>query len=161
LIRIEDFAPSVSYRLGRLHDQFNLAGATILGTQTSQVVWKSVRDARPLSAGDAIWRVSVRPSAGPGVLHAVASFGISGFLDWGGGLVWLSGPAEPQAHAAVEKAASATGGTWTLMRAPDALRGSVRVVPGEGPAMARIRQAVKAAMDPAGILNPGRIYAGA
>ena len=46
------------------------------------------------------------------------------------------------------------------MRAPDAFRGSVRVVPDEAPPLAQIRQEVKAAMDPAGILNPGRIYAG-
>jgi glycolate oxidase FAD binding subunit len=46
------------------------------------------------------------------------------------------------------------------MRAPDALRGSVRVVPDEPAALARISYAVKAALDPAGILNPGRMFAG-
>ncbi len=161
LIRIEEFTPSVSYRLGRLRDQFDRSDAAILDTAASRAVWTAVRDARPLAAQDAIWRVSVRPSAGPGVLDAVEPLGITGFLDWGGGLVWLSGPAAPQAHAAVEHAASATGGTWTLMRAPDALRLSVRAVPDEAPALARIREAVKAAMDPAGILNPGRLFAGA
>jgi glycolate dehydrogenase FAD-binding subunit len=34
------------------------------------------------------------------------------------------------------------------------------VVPDEAVPLARITRQVKAAMDPAGILNPGRIYAG-
>jgi glycolate oxidase FAD binding subunit len=46
------------------------------------------------------------------------------------------------------------------MRAPDSLRGSVRVVPDEAPALAAITRQVKAALDPAGIFNPGRLYPG-
>jgi glycolate oxidase FAD binding subunit len=40
------------------------------------------------------------------------------------------------------------------------LRATVRVVPDEATPLARITRDVKAAMDPAGILNPGRLYAG-
>jgi len=160
LVRIEEFKASVDYRLARLRDQLAVPGALILDTDASRAVWKAVRDAQPLAphAGDAVWRVSVRPSAGPSVLAALRPRGVSGFLDWGGGLVWLAGPAD--AHAAVEAAAGSTDGTWTLMRAPDALRGSVRVVPDEPAPLARVTRAVKAALDPSGILNPGRFYAG-
>jgi glycolate oxidase FAD binding subunit len=160
LIRIEEFEPSVVYRIGRLRAQFDLPGARILDTETSRSVWKSVRDAQPLPVHDAIWRVSVRPSAGPGILAAAQAADVSGFLDWGGGLVWLSGPATPAAHAAIEEAVSAARGIWTLIRAPDSLRGSVRVVPDEAPALAAITRQVKAALDPAGIFNPGRLYPG-
>lgn len=162
LIRIEEFTQSVAYRIGRLKDQFALPGAVTLDTDLSRSVWKDVRDARPMAAhgADAVWRVSVRPSAGPGVLDAVRAQGVGGFLDWGGGLVWLAGPADPATHAAVEAAAQATGGTWTLLRAPDTLRGTARVVPDEAAPLARITREVKAAMDPAGILNPGRLYVG-
>jgi glycolate oxidase FAD binding subunit len=162
LVRIEEFTPSVAYRLDRLRAELAVAGATILDDQISRSVWKAIRDAQPLAPqrSDAVWRVSVRPSGGPAVLAALRPKGVSGFLDWGGGLVWLAGPAEAQTHAAIEAAARATGGTWTLMRAPDTLRGSVRVVPDEPSALARITREVKAALDPAGILNPGRFYPG-
>ena len=162
LIRIEDFSPSVSYRIGRLKDQFAVSPAMTLDSETSRAVWQDVRDARPLTAdaADAVWRVSVRPSSGPAVLDALRAHGVGGFLDWGGGLVWLAGPADAATHAAVESAARKAGGTWTLLRAPDALRSVVRVVPQQDAVLARITREVKAAMDPAGILNPGRLYAG-
>jgi glycolate oxidase FAD binding subunit len=162
LIRIEDFIPSVNYRIGRLRDQFAHPGAVTLDTATSRSVWRQVRDARPLPARPehAVWRISVRPSAGPAMLDATKNTGVAGFLDWGGGLVWLAGPADTATHAAIETAAHAAGGTWTLMRAPDTLRGAVRVVPDEAAPLARLSRQVKAAMDPAGILNPGRIFAG-
>ena len=60
------------------------------------------------------------------------------FLDWGGGLVWLAGPADAATHRAVQHAAGAARGTWTLLRAPDALRVVVDVVPPEAAPLARI-----------------------
>jgi len=162
LIRIEDFADSVTHRIGRLRDQFAVAGAVTLDTKASRPLWDAIRDVRPLAprAEDAVWRVSVRPSAGAKVLDALDPYGVTGFLDWGGGLVWLAGPADVTTHQAVEAAARAAGGTWALMRAPDALRGTVRVIPDEPPALARITRQVKAALDPAGVFNPGKLYAG-
>jgi glycolate dehydrogenase FAD-binding subunit len=162
LLRIEDFASSVVYRIAKLRDTLGLHAAEILDDATSRAVWRAVRDTSPLQApeNDAVWRVSVRPSAGPGVLRAVADAGASGFLDWGGGLVWLAGPADAATHAAVEAAARTAQGTWTLLRAPEPLRAAVQVVPPEPPPLAAITRRVKAALDPRGILNPGRLYAG-
>ncbi len=159
LLRIEDFAASVAYRTGRLVLDLQEHGrAELLDDATTRTVWRAVRDAVPLAAGpgDAIWRVSVRPSAGPAVLAAA---GVSGFLDWGGGLVWLAG--DPARHDSVTAAVRAAGGWWTLIRAPDSLRTAVDVIPPEPPALAAITRRVKSVMDPAGILNPGRLFAGA
>ena len=163
LARIEDFAASVTYRTARLRDDLKFPGSALLGDATSRAVWRAVRDLVPLQAndGDAVWRVSVRPSAGPAVLHALSdAFGAAGFLDWGGGLVWLAGPATSAVHAAVQTAAKAAGGSWMLMRAPEPLRAAVDVIPPEAESLARITRRVKAALDPRSILNPGRMYAG-
>lgn len=161
VIRIEDFAPSVDYRLAKLAGILAAhATPTRLDHDASANAWRAIRDAQPLEAnpGDAIWRVSVRPSAGPGVLTAIEAAGARGFLDWGGGLVWIAGA--PALHDRVTAAACLAAGTWTLLRGPDTMRAAVHVIPPEPEPLAEITRRVKAAMDPHGILNPGRMTAG-
>ena len=141
LLRVEDFASSVAYRTARLRADLAPFGvAELLDDATSRALWRAVGNAAPLPAtpSDAIWRVSVRPSAGPAVLRAVAAAGVRGFLDWGGGLVWLAGPADTATHRAVEDAASATRGTWTLAaRARCTALAAVDVVPREAAPLPR------------------------
>jgi glycolate oxidase FAD binding subunit len=155
VVRIEDFAASVQYRLMRLRDQHP---GDLLDDAASRALWRGIRDAVPLAPAplEAVWRVSVRPSAGPAVLRALAA-SHHGFLDWGGGLAWLAGPATAEAHRAVCAAAAAGQGSWMLLRAPEALRATVAVVPPEAAPLAAITARVKAALDPRGVLNPGKM----
>ncbi len=160
VLRIEDFAVSVKYRTEKLAARLREFGAAeILDSAESKTLWRDIRDCKMLDAGDAVWRVSVPPSAGPGVLRAVEPLGVSGFLDWGGGLLWLTGPADEATHAAVCGAARGARGVWWLMRAPEPLRAVVDVVPPESPALAAIRRRVMETFDPRGIFNPGRLRA--
>ena len=157
IIRIEDFARSVDYRLGRLMAEL---GGNRLDDETSRAAWRAIRDVVPLrtEAGEAIWRVSVRPSNGPTALAAITLAGGRGFLDWGGGLLWAAG--SPALHDVVRQAAIDGKGTWTVVRGPDGMRAAVDVLPPEPAPLQRITRRVKAAMDPHGVLNPGRMYAG-
>jgi glycolate oxidase FAD binding subunit len=162
-LRLEDFATSVAYRTGRLRD--DLAGfgdAVIIEGEASRAFWRDLRDVVPLAAqpDEAVWRVSVRPSAGPAVALAAQALGGRALLDWGGGLVWVAAAASTAAHDALVAAAAVSGGTCTLFRGPEALRLAVPVLPAEPPPLAAIGARVKAALDPAGILNPGRMRAG-
>ncbi|MDE2005318.1 MAG: FAD-binding protein [Rhodospirillales bacterium] len=164
LVRIEDFAASVAYRIERLAALLGGFGATeTIADEASRALWRALRDAAPLgavAAGEAVWRVSVRPSAGPAVLAAALAAGGRGFLDWGGGLAWIAGAADGAMQTAVTDAARAARGTWMLLRAPEVFAAAADVLPPEAPALAAIAARVKAAFDPRGILNPGRMGAG-
>lgn len=161
LARIEDFAESVTYRLGKLRDELAALGeAALLDTPASHKLWRAVRDAEPLAAtpDDAIWRISVAPSAAHRVVTALrAAFDAKLLLDWGGGLVWVAGPATERAHGAVMQAAAAAHGSFTLFRGPASLSAHVPVLPDEAAPLAAIARRVKATLDPLGLLNPGRM----
>ncbi len=165
LARIEDFAESVSYRLARLRAELARFGeCSMLDGAPSRALWRGVRDAAPLGAApeDAVWRLSVAPSRAPAACAALRqAFGAKLLLDWGGGLVWVAGPATEVALGAVMQAAAGAGGSFTLFRAPESLAAAVPVLNEEPPALAAIARRVKAVLDPAGILNPGRMRAGA
>jgi glycolate oxidase FAD binding subunit len=162
VLRLEDFPASIAYRGDKLASALAPHGAVRrLDQAASLALWREIAELAPLGAAPehAVWRISVAPSRGAGV---VAAAGMpKALLDWGGGLVWLAGPPTEAAHAAVTQAALAAGGSFTLMRAPDALRTAGPVLPEEAPALAAIGARVKAVMDPRGILNPGRMRAGA
>ena len=53
-----------------------------------------------------------------------------------------------------------SGALATLIRAPAEVRAAVDVSEPQGDALMRISAGVKASFDPAGVLNPGRMYAG-
>ncbi len=163
LVRVEEFAASVAYRLARLEDELTRFGAAELLDETaSRHAWAAIRDAAvlPVGAGEAVWRVSVRPSCGPAVLEAAEAAGARGYLDWGGGLAMLAGAASQVVHDAITGAVTLAGGVWTLLRAPEPMLAAVDVVPAEAAALRGIGQRVKSVMDPKGILNPGRLVAG-
>jgi glycolate oxidase FAD binding subunit len=161
LLRLEEFRSFLAYRMDRLRDSLSAFGESrVADAAETAALWAAIRDGAPLAARpeEALWRVSVKPTEGPGVLAALREAGLRGFLDWGGGLVWLAGPASEAAHAAVVAAAGC--GTFTLLRAPDALRAAVPVIPEEPAPLAALSRRVKAAFDPKGVLNPGRMRAG-
>jgi glycolate oxidase FAD binding subunit len=161
LLRIEDFSSFVAYRMERLRADLAAFGEhRVADAGETVTLWDDIGTAAPLAAAvtDAVWRVSVKPTEGPRVLDAVAEAGLRGFLDWGGGLVWLAGPATRAAHAAVM--AAAAGGTFLVVHGPASFRAAVPVIPEEVPPLAALSRRVKAALDPKGILNPGRMRAG-
>lgn len=163
LLRIEGFSASVDYRLGQLTRL--LRGFTPPSTREREEAasqWRAVRDVLPFAGGDeAVWRLSTAPGRGPAVAAAIAAARPSRwFYDWGGGLIWLATPATGDAGAEVVRAALAQGGHATLVRAPDAVRAAVPVFEPLSEPLMRITAGLKAAHDPAGLFNPGRMYAG-
>ena len=127
------------------------AAAEKLGGETvadAPAWWASVREqALPFFGRNVpLWRLSVPSTA--------AVIGLPGeqFLEWGGALRWLTSGADA---ATVREAAHAAGGHATLFRAADKAAGAFAPL---DPVTVRLHRGLKAAFDPKGIFNPGRMY---
>ncbi|MCE2921243.1 MAG: glycolate oxidase subunit GlcE [Roseomonas sp.] len=161
-LRLEDFAASVTYRMEKLRGVLGSFGTQrVIEDAESRAFWRGVREVEPLQAmpGEAIWRISVRPSAGPRIAAAADAIGGRAMLDWGGGLVWIAASPSTANHAAISAAAEAEAGTAMLFRAPESLRLAVPVLPEEAAPLAKISARVKEALDPIGLFNPGHLRA--
>jgi glycolate oxidase FAD binding subunit len=163
-MRVEGFSDSVAYRLGELTKLLRRFGAPeVVEGEAGTDLWTAIRDVLPLAepVDTAIWRISTAPTHAPALTAAVAAKRAARwFYDWGGGLIWLATAAEGDAGAAAVRAAVAKhGGHATLVRAPDAVRAAVPVFEPLSEPLMRITTGLKAAHDPGGLFNPGRMYA--
>ena len=118
--------------------------------------WAGLRDQRDeffIGAGKAVqggatlWRLSVPQTTPPLALSGEQ------LVEWGGAQRWLctSTPA-----AQLRETAAAVGGHATLFRGGDKSAGVFAPL---SPALERIQRQLKAAFDPDGVFNPGRLYA--
>ncbi len=165
LIRIEGFSFSVDYRLGELRKLLRRFGGTeVVEGEAADALWQGVRDVAPLAEprDRAVWRVSTAPTKGPDVAAQISrTLDVRFYYDWSGGLLWIATDASGDAGAAAIRAATrAHGGHATLVRAPAEVRAVADVFEPLSAPLMQVSAGIKTAFDPAGILNPGRMYAG-
>jgi glycolate oxidase FAD binding subunit len=124
-------------------------GGEALATADAARFWSGIREQTdPWFAGEApLWRLSVACAAAPLELAGAP------LLEWGGALRWLRSGADA---ATVRAAAARAGGHATLFRGGDKAAGVFAPL---APALARLHRELKAGFDPAGVFNPGRLYA--
>lgn len=110
--------------------------------------WQALREQQlPFFRTGTLWRVSV-----PQTREPLDLAGATPVIEWGGGVRWVAGAQDALAlRSTVERA----GGHATLFRATDKSAGAFHPLK---PAILKIHKRLKAAFDPAGILNPGRMY---
>lgn len=110
--------------------------------------WSGIREqSDPFFApGAPLWRLSLPPRTAPIELPGEQ------LIEWGGALRWLKSKADA---ATVRAAAAGAGGHATLFRADDKPAGAFAPLSRE---LARLHRELKSAFDPAGVLNPGRLY---
>ena len=165
--RVEGPGPSVEHRCRALTAL--LGGDTSveeLHSENSALLCREICDVRLLDGdggnGRQVWRLSVPPMNGAGVAEQLtAGTGASVFYDWGGGLIWLTMDATPDAgHETVRRAVEAAGGHATLVRAGADVRNRVPVFEPQTGALREITARIKEGFDPKGILNPGRMVEG-
>jgi glycolate oxidase FAD binding subunit len=119
------------------------------GEQTPVTFWDDLRHRRlPLMNRPRLWRLSVPRTANLPELPG-------GWLrDWGGAEIWLDSEAEPSR---IRRIAADAGGHATLYRGAKPEESVFAPLP-EG--LMALHRRVKAAFDPAGVFNPGRMYEG-
>jgi glycolate oxidase FAD binding subunit len=144
------FAGRLLVRLAGAESAVRAARAKMGGDEATDLpdFWPALRDQRiAFFAGDEpLWRVSVPQTSPP------MDASVTPLVEWGGGLRWVRG-----AHDAARIRAEAVrlGGHATLFRGGDKSAGVFQPL---APALLKIHQRLKAAFDPAGIFNPGRMY---
>lgn len=163
VLRLENFSRSVAYRLRRLKEQLKPYGDIHeLDHKSSLAFWDELRQLSILQGSDApLWRISTAPRSGPKVVAAIARYmDCHAYYDWSGGLIWAEVmPADDAGAADIRRVVATHGGHATLVRAAPAVRAAVEVFQPLEPRVADISRKIKAVFDPAGILNPGRMYA--
>ncbi len=165
LLRIEGFPQSVQARMDAV-DALLAAVAperTRLDSGTSLARWRAVRDVATLQEPPErpVWRLSVPPASAPELWAELSrQVALAGFLDWGGGLIWLAAdPDLADGGAAVirQTLTNHQGGHATLIRASAGLRSAVSVFPPMAPGIVALQQRIRAGFNPNDVLNPGRL----
>lgn len=159
-LRLEGVEPSIAHRRAVLQKRLSgfgeLAG---LDADASSDLWRAVRDLEPFAGGSGpVWRISAAPMAGHLIGALAEEHGGRHFCDWAGGLVWIELPREAHAQTLRAALAEAGGGHATLVRADETARREADVFQPLDPVTAALVARLKAAFDPAGVLNPGRMY---
>jgi glycolate oxidase FAD binding subunit len=161
-LRIENFSKSVAYRKNQLKDLLKVYGGLHeLDRDNSLRFWGELRRLSVLQKGRSpIWRISTSPTAGHKVVAAISAYmECHAFYDWSGGLVWAEVLSTTDAGAAdVRRVIATHGGHAMLIRAEPEVRAAVEVFQPLEAGLEKLSRKVKTAFDPAGILNPGRMY---
>jgi glycolate oxidase FAD binding subunit len=125
------------------------AAAELGGEETPAGFWEDLRHRRigPLAA-PRLWRLSVSRTS------ALNDLPGSAIRDWAGAEIWLESDAPAER---IRKLAAEAGGHATLYRG--AAPGDEVFTP-LSPALFALHKRLKAAFDPAGVFNPGRMYEG-
>jgi glycolate oxidase FAD binding subunit len=162
-LRLENFAAAVTGRKQRLKEALKVYGKAMeLDHRDTLEFWGELRRLSVMpNRQTLLWRISTKPTTAPKLVAAIKRYmPAEAFYDWAGGLIWLEVPATADAGTAeIRRVAAIHGGHATLIRAEPSVRASVEVFQPLSPALERLTRQLKLAFDPAGILNPGRMYA--
>ena len=162
-LRLENFSTAVNGRKQRLKEALKVYGKALeLDHRETLEFWGELRRLSVMpNRQTQLWRISTKPTTAPKLVAAIKRYmPAEAFYDWAGGLIWLEVPATADAGTAeIRRAAAIHGGHATLIRAEPSVRAVVDVFQPLSPPVERLTRGLKAAFDPAGILNPGRMYA--
>src|SRR5690606_19028591 len=101
-----------------------------------------------------LWRVTLTPSEAPAFVMALRmAHGVDAFYDWQGGLVWMQPEDDMNPAGLREVLARHGGGNALLVRASPEFRRAAEVFHPVAPAIARLNEGIRRALDPQGIFQ--------
>jgi glycolate oxidase FAD binding subunit len=164
-LRLEGLPQSLTHRVEKLRKELAPFGDSYeFNHQRSRDFWSDIRSLAFLSAEfeRPLWRICVAPSKAPLIVRALSAFfPVTAAYEWSGGLLWLELPPSSDASVTeVRRVIAEFSADSMLMRGPRSARSNIEVFQPLPLAKMRIVQSLKKAFDPAGVLNPGRMYAG-
>lgn len=165
-LRIDGPEPSVLTRCEALREMAAMYGdVEELHFHNSRKFWEEIGNVTPFAGGNdrLVWRVSAPPAAMGRLVDEIQDqLDVGYFLDWGGGLMFLSVDAEVEegGAAAIRDPLTKCGGHATLIRGPESLRRQIAVFQPDTPALVSLKENLRAGFDPVTILNPGRMGSG-
>jgi glycolate oxidase FAD binding subunit len=165
-LRIEGLFDFVDGRARKLAQRLAAFGKVYeLNDHRSRAFWSDARRLGFLTKGDPawpLWRLSAAPDQASGMVSALSALmECNAVYEWSGGLVWLETPPARDASATtLRRVIGEFGGGAMLVRADAAVRASVEVFQPLPLANMALTKRLKAAFDPHGVLNPGRMYEG-
>lgn len=149
LLRVEGFADSVAYRIGRLTAVLSGFGE-VTDEGDAVTLWTGIRDVHPFQGkGGDIWRLSVKPGDAAETSARVEAD--QALFDWGGGLVWLRVPAGTDVRARLGE----FSGHATLVRSDHATITKLGWFQPEPTTVSALTKGLRAKFDPRGLFNPG------
>lgn len=152
-IRVEGFAEAVAARIRQLSGTLAaFAEPRLLESAEAAALWASLREVSPLTGAEAVWRIHVAPSRAATLTAALDAGDAAWYADWAGALIWAGTSADLD----VRGAAAASGAHAMLVRGPADLRSLTPARQPQERAVAALSARLKAAFDPAGILDPER-----
>lgn len=162
-IRLENFSAFLPRRIERLKQMLKPYGDVhVAGDADSLAFWGELQQLSVLAGPDRpLWRISTIPDKGAEVVAGIKRYmDIDAYFDWSGGLIWVVAPDAADAGSTdIRRVLATFGGHATLVRADATVRAAVEVFHPMDHGSERITRSLKQVFDPAGILNPGRMYA--
>ena len=133
-------------------------GGEPIEASMADAFWDGLRDQRDefftealqtVQAAGHLWRIAVPQTAAP-----LPEIGGGTLIEWGGAQRWVvTAEGDLDAEAALKRAARAAGGHAQIFRGPRS--GTTLEL---DPVLLRIHRQLKAAFDPQGLFNPGRLH---
>lgn len=164
-VKVEGPAPSAEYRCLALRSEMAALGKVEeLHGKNSRTLWSFVSDVKAFvdDQSTIVWKISLPPASTPGFLARLekelpeAEY----YLDWAGGLIWLSVPSGTTDGGVTAIRGNLHGeGHATLIRGDATLRASIAPFQPQNSVLAGISERIRHEFDPSRIFNPLRMYA--